>query len=101
MVDKVKKAYPFTVIGERSAFNQKYPDPHVCDQALRKSKTMWAIVNPEGLILPRTVREKRWESYYTVTHGYHKFPQNWKKIYYNRGYRCIRVKIEILCENRE
>lgn len=81
------------IIGKRNVFEPKQPDPVVCKRILQKTATMWAIINPDGLILTSTVREKRWESFYAVTHGYHKFPQKWRKIYYNRGYRCVRVNI--------
>jgi hypothetical protein len=55
--------------------------------------TLWAIINPKGRLLIDTVRRKRWRAIYQVTHSDTRFPYSWKNVYYNRGYRAIKVII--------
>lgn len=71
------------------------PDPCIIKYVKKIPATMWAILDPKGNILTETVSSKRWKAIYAVTHGYHKFPQNWKKVYYNRGFRATKVTVRL------
>lgn len=69
------------------------PDPFIIKDFEKTPVEMWGIINPDGFLLTKTVRKKRWEAIYVVTHGFHKWPQNWKNVYYSRGYRCIKIRV--------
>jgi hypothetical protein len=97
----MKKAYPFTIIGENNVFDCKRlkKDSIKPDIRFHPPKkiplTLWAIITPDDKILVDTVRGKRWETIYSMTHSYTRFPHNWKKVYYNRGFRCSKIHVTI------
>ena len=75
------------------------------DMRFHKTKkmpsTFWAITDPNGEIITDTVKGKRWESVYEITHSPSRFPHNWRTVYYNRGYRAVKVLIATLRRQQE
>lgn len=72
------------------------PDSFATRHHKKAPAVMWAVLNPEGRILTNTICGRRWEAMYAVTTGAHKWPQNWKTVYYNRGFRCAKVVVSII-----